>query len=88
MQLDLCKADLGKGIDCLCVIQDSVDDWRRFIASMSDLYSNTYCTIAATKSIDPTEGLFVKRNPFHYLRYAFLMELKTTRGSSLPYFLE
>lgn len=50
-------------IDSLCIIQDSIDDWRNESAHMSEIYQNAYCTIAATASADSNGGCFRERNP-------------------------
>jgi hypothetical protein len=49
-------------IDSLCIIQDSDEDWRREASRMWEVYSNSYCTIAATASSDSHGGLFRDRN--------------------------
>ena len=51
-------------IDSLCIIQDSVEDWRREAATMGDVYGNSYCNLmAASVTPDSTSGLFTHRNP-------------------------
>lgn len=45
-------------IDSLCIIQDSVDDWRAEAAKMASYYGNAYLTIAATMSTSADGGLF------------------------------
>lgn len=35
-------------IDSLCIFQDDLSDWTRETVSMSDVYSNAVCNIAAT----------------------------------------
>jgi hypothetical protein len=50
-------------IDSLCIIQDSVDDWRHEASLMGDVYSKADCVLAATGSRDGSEGLFHKREP-------------------------
>jgi hypothetical protein len=37
-------------IDSLCILQDSLSDWQREAASMSDVYSGSLCNIAASAS--------------------------------------
>ena len=49
-------------IDSLCIIQDSRQDWERESILMNHIYKNSFLTIAATKAIDATGGLFVNRN--------------------------
>jgi hypothetical protein len=50
-------------IDSLCIIQDSVADWRQEAVSMRKVYQNSICNIAASDSENSTEGLFHRRNP-------------------------
>ena len=50
-------------IDSLCIIQDSLQDWERESTFMNHIYKNSFLTIAATKAVDATAGLFVDRNP-------------------------
>lgn len=45
-------------IDSLCIAQDCPDDWRQEASRMADVYSNSYLTLAATKSTNSTESLF------------------------------
>ncbi|KAI0152952.1 heterokaryon incompatibility protein-domain-containing protein [Xylariaceae sp. FL1272] len=44
-------------IDSLCIIQDDVADWEREAASMAQVYSQAYLTIAASAATDGTQGL-------------------------------
>ena len=50
-------------VDSLCILQDSVEDWRREAGLMADVYRNTLCNIAATASSDSEGGCFVDRCP-------------------------
>ena len=43
-------------IDSLCIIQDSKEDWENEAAQMALVYSNAYCTIAASSSANGNEG--------------------------------
>ncbi|KAG5808772.1 hypothetical protein H9Q74_004450 [Fusarium xylarioides] len=45
-------------IDSLCIIQDSPEDWARESLQMHLVYANSACTISATASEGPDEGLF------------------------------
>lgn len=47
-------------IDALCIIQNSQGDWLAESASMGDIYTNSFCNIAAT-SADPLKGCFTDR---------------------------
>ena len=48
-------------IDALCIIQDSVLDWRHEATLMSQVYSNSRCNISALDARNSTEGLFFDR---------------------------
>lgn len=50
-------------IDSLCIIQDAPDDWRSEAARMAEVYSNSYCHIAATGSRNSSAGLYLQQNP-------------------------
>ena len=52
-------------IDSLCIVQDSVPDWRRESAIMGEIYQNAFCTIAATAAKNGDHGLFYGRGPSH-----------------------
>ena len=43
-------------IDCLCIIQDNEDDWRRESARMAGVYAGAQMTIAAYNAKDATVG--------------------------------
>ncbi|KAK0724522.1 heterokaryon incompatibility protein-domain-containing protein [Lasiosphaeris hirsuta] len=49
-------------IDCLCIIQDSREDWQKESLVMESVYGNSYCDIAATASADGRGGLFRERD--------------------------
>lgn len=55
-------------IDALCIIQDSTEDWEHEGAAMWKVYANSLCTIAATASTSPEDGLFRKRDPVPFTR--------------------
>lgn len=44
-------------IDSLCIIQDSVEDWNQESAQMSEVYSGSFCNIAATACSNGTESM-------------------------------
>jgi hypothetical protein len=50
-------------IDSLCIIQDSVGDWRHEAPLMGDVYQHTYLNIAASGAVNGADGLFRARNP-------------------------
>ncbi|KAF5858025.1 hypothetical protein ETB97_004956 [Aspergillus alliaceus] len=50
-------------IDALCVVQDSTEDWEAEPSTMSHVYANSACNIAASASNYPEEGLFRPREP-------------------------
>lgn len=45
-------------IDALCIIQNSHEDWNREASLMSQVYNNSYCTIAALVSQSSSDGLY------------------------------
>ena len=49
-------------IDSICILQDSLEDWKREAARMGFVYSNSILTIAATGADDSNEGCFLPRN--------------------------
>jgi Heterokaryon incompatibility protein (HET) len=46
----------------LCILQDSVDDWRQQSAVMGEIYQHCFCNIAATASPNSDGGIFVERD--------------------------
>jgi Heterokaryon incompatibility protein (HET) len=50
-------------IDSLCIIQNSTKDWKEQFVTMGEVYSNSFCNVAATGAIDGGGGCFVNRNP-------------------------
>jgi len=50
-------------IDFLCIIQDSVVDWRHEAAYMGDIYRNSFCNISATGASNSELGCFAERDP-------------------------
>jgi hypothetical protein len=46
----------------LCIIQDSEEDWLRESAQVSQIYSNSYCNLAATAAKDGSGVLFYQRD--------------------------
>ena len=52
-------------IDALCIIQDGDNgkDWQSESLKMGQYYTNSYCTIAATKAKSSTDGCFAERSP-------------------------
>jgi len=49
-------------IDSLCIIQygDNLEDWKKESKRMGVVFSNAYCTIAATSAKDPTRGFLTR----------------------------
>ncbi|KAL6696888.1 heterokaryon incompatibility domain-containing protein [Trichoderma pleuroticola] len=45
-------------IDCLCIIQDDKDDWKREAALMASIYTNAELTVAASWCDQPKQSLF------------------------------
>ncbi|KAH8592380.1 heterokaryon incompatibility protein-domain-containing protein [Bisporella sp. PMI_857] len=48
-------------IDSLCIIQDSLKDWEKESLLMRDVYSNSFCNIAAAHARNGDGGCFVDR---------------------------
>ncbi|KAH8772076.1 heterokaryon incompatibility protein-domain-containing protein [Hyaloscypha sp. PMI_1271] len=48
-------------IDSLCIFQDNPADWERESHTMADVYSQSYCNIAAASARDSSEGCFFDR---------------------------
>lgn len=52
-------------IDSLCIVQDDPDDYLHESHKMSDIYSGSFLTIAATSAPDSSHGCFMpKQQPF------------------------
>ncbi|ORY18391.1 heterokaryon incompatibility protein-domain-containing protein [Clohesyomyces aquaticus] len=49
-------------IDSLCIIQDSIDDWRHEGSKMSSIYSNSFLTIAASRAFEGSQGLHCEQD--------------------------
>jgi hypothetical protein len=49
-------------IDSLCIQQDNEEDWAREAASMSSVYFNSFCNIAASAAQNASEGCFSDRD--------------------------
>ncbi|KAH6859002.1 heterokaryon incompatibility protein-domain-containing protein [Alternaria rosae] len=45
-------------IDSLCIVQDSIDDWRHEGSKMSKIYENAAITLSATGFVDSHQGCF------------------------------
>ncbi|KAH8708508.1 heterokaryon incompatibility protein-domain-containing protein [Phaeosphaeriaceae sp. PMI808] len=53
-------------IDSLCIIQNDSLDWERESGDMSNIYQNSYITLAAAASNNSEGGLYTQENPrFH-----------------------
>jgi hypothetical protein len=51
-------------VDSLCIIQDDEQDWIEQSATMADVYSLSYLTIAAVAATNPSASLFDERQAF------------------------
>jgi hypothetical protein len=49
-------------IDCLCIVQDDLEDWNREAVCMAEIYSNAALTIAASGSSDGSDGFLSSCN--------------------------
>lgn len=45
-------------IDSICIVQDDISDWRHEAGKMSEVYGNSFVTLAAVHSWDSHGGLF------------------------------
>ncbi|KAF4447661.1 hypothetical protein F53441_8807 [Fusarium austroafricanum] len=48
-------------IDSLCIIQDDYKDWQQEASRMGQVFSNAYCTIAATSAATSNEGFITPK---------------------------
>lgn len=48
-------------IDSLCIVQDDLADWEREAGRMGQVFSNAYCTIAATSAAASDEGFLARQ---------------------------
>ena len=69
-------------IDCLCIVQDSREDWLNESARMGAVYRNSYLNIAGTGFKDGNAGLFVQRNPDR-LSTTILIETLQSGGTTV-----
>lgn len=49
-------------IDSLCIIQDSIEDWKAESSRMGEIYRDCFINLAATAASDGDGGLFQSRN--------------------------
>ena len=56
-------------IDCLCIIQDDIGDWKRESASMGKIYANSWLNVSANVGVDGNASLFVKRDGENLVDY-------------------
>lgn len=52
-------------IDCLCIVQDDEDDWRKEADRMQSVYAGSHLNIAASSATNVFGGCFVKRPPYY-----------------------
>jgi hypothetical protein len=50
-------------IDCLCIVQDSLEDFEIEAALMRQVYSHSACNLSATGALGNQDGLFMARDP-------------------------
>lgn len=73
-------------IDCLCIIQDSIEDWEAEAPTMRQVYANTVCNVVASASNSPEGGLFRNRQPAD-LRTPGIVEATLAAGRPEKYFI-
>lgn len=72
-------------IDCLCILQDSRDDWEYEAARMGDVYQYAACNIAASGYENGKTSIFKERTPLPFLNFLLCVDRtlvtdnKTTR---------
>ena len=49
-------------IDCLCIVQDDRNDWKKEAAVMGSIYERALMTIAASGAQDSTKGCFISKS--------------------------
>ena len=54
-------------VDCLCILEDSKDDWEDESVKMGQIYSNSIRTICASSAETADEGFLQSRNPLDCL---------------------
>ncbi|OCK85060.1 HET-domain-containing protein, partial [Lepidopterella palustris CBS 459.81] len=52
-------------IDSICIVQDDISDWRHEAGKMSEVYGNSFVTLAAVHSWDSHGGLFSEVSQFY-----------------------
>jgi hypothetical protein len=62
-------------IDSLCIIQDSIEDWRHEGSVMANIYESSFLTLAATKAPNSKSGCFSVPNSKYMSR---VMELEAS----------
>ncbi|EPE34265.1 hypothetical protein GLAREA_07278 [Glarea lozoyensis ATCC 20868] len=62
-----------------CLPRSSPEDWSYESARMTNVYANSYCTIAAAASVDPNNSLFKERSLEDIL--PGIAECNTTQGN-------
>jgi hypothetical protein len=65
-------------IDSLCIIQDSKADWAEEAPKMSEIYGNSYVTIAAFVDVDTHSG-FLRERPDKVLSKSHIRSIKSRK---------
>lgn len=55
-------------IDSLCIVQEDPDDWAAEASRIEDVFSQAYCTIAASSAASSLEGFLGHRRPRDAIR--------------------
>jgi hypothetical protein len=63
-------------IDSLCILQDSLEDWKNESSAMRKVYANAVCVISATASESSKGGCFRQR-PSHTPTWSLITSKKT-----------
>ena len=68
-------------IDCMCIVQDDDQDWKRESALMGKVYANSWLNVSATAAGNDCSGLFAARNgsrPMDYFHTGYDKNGETT----------
>lgn len=65
-------------IDSLCIIQDSLDDWREEAGKMASIFHNSFLVLSATRSTDAYGGLYASF-PSDFETFAVRVDTETNQ---------
>jgi len=56
-------------IDCMCIVQDDIQDWRNESAVMGKVYANSWLNVSANARDTSRSGLYAERNVSRHLAH-------------------